>query len=73
MNKDLLQIPLEDRLLLNELMLRVWSSDDTKALSEAIGILNKYCKRGFYTTQYAIELLAYQESQQQIKLHEDLF
>ena len=66
------QIPLEDAVLLNSMMLRIWKYDDAKALTEATNLLASYNARGFDTIKYAVELLRYQASKNQFVLHEDL-
>ena len=66
------QIPLEDRTLIDGLMLKVWKHDDAKALSEITRILADYSNRGFYTMDYGWELLKYYATKNQIVLYEDL-
>ncbi len=66
------QIPLEDRVLLNNLMFRVWKDDDIKALNEVTVILATYSAKGFNTTPYALELLKYYTSKKEFVLREDL-
>lgn len=65
-------IPLEDRTLIDGLMLKVWEHDDTKSLSEITRILADYCIRGSYTTDYALELLKYRKTKKWFGLYEDL-
>ncbi|MBI2651841.1 hypothetical protein HYX00_00100 [Candidatus Woesearchaeota archaeon] len=64
------QIPLEDRTLLDNLILDVMMHDDRRALEEVTEILAKYTREGFSTVVYALKLLKYYESKRRCVLYD---